>query len=156
MLVGTASFPAGMPGARAGACHLRAGGLLQRALEGACQVIGDDVDPVSVPRDATQDVLTQAVLANITQANPAAGISANEFRKLLGTANAVTELQTLVQAYVARVKNALDLANPAQRKAELERLYGILVERRRLMLSHPVLKNLDETNGQLLLPLPNQ
>ena len=114
------------------------------------------VDPVSVPRDATQDGLTQAVLANITQANPAAGTSADEFRKLLGTANAVTELQTLVKAYVARVKNALDLANPAQRKAELERLYGILVERRRLMLSHPVLKHLDETNGQLLLPLPHQ
>jgi len=114
------------------------------------------VDPVSVPRDATQDGLTQAVLANIRQANPAVGTSADEFRKLLGTANAVTELQTLVKAYVARVKNALDLANPAQRKAELERLYGILVERRRLMLSHPVLKHLDETNGQLLLPLPHQ
>ena len=32
-----------------------------------------DVDPVSVPRDAAQDMLTQAVLANIDQANPAPG-----------------------------------------------------------------------------------
>ena len=60
------------------------------------------------------------------------------------------------KAYMNRVKNALDAANPTQRKAELERLYGVLVERRRLMRTHPILRNLDETNGQLLFPLPSQ
>jgi hypothetical protein len=114
------------------------------------------VDPVSVPRDAAQDFLTQAVLANITQANPAAGTSADEFRRLLTAANAVSELQTRVKDYMNRVKNALDVANPTQRKAELERLYGVLVERRRLMRTHSILRNLDETNGQLLFPLPSQ
>ena len=41
------------------------------------------VDPVNVPRDAAKDCLTQAVISNINQANPAPGTIADEFRKLL-------------------------------------------------------------------------
>lgn len=112
-------------------------------------------DPVSLPRDAANDLLTQAVIANIDQANPAQNSAAHEFRELLKAQNAVDELQGRVTAYANRVRNALDPAQPAQRAAELDRLYRLLIDRRRQMLAHPVLRNLDETNGQLLLPLPD-
>ena len=114
------------------------------------------VDPVSVPRDAAKDLLTQAVISNINQANPVPGTTPDEFRNLLTSANAVSALQTRVKDYVNRVKNALESPNPAQRKEELERLYTLLVKRRLLMRAHPILKELDETNGLLLFPLPSE
>lgn len=120
--------------------------------------VASGVDPVTVPRDATKDILTQAVVARIDQANPAPGTDADEFRALLTSADAVSELRKRITAYVKRVETALAPApaNASQRKDELERLYGLLVERRRLMETHPVLQNLDETNGRLLLPLPSE
>jgi hypothetical protein len=105
------------------------------------------------PRDASTDLLTQSVIARINQANPAAGSAADEFRTLLSTPNAVIELQNRVTSYANRVRTALGSPNPT-RRAELERLYSLLVERRRLMSAHEVLRNLDETGGKLLLPLP--
>jgi hypothetical protein len=113
-------------------------------------------DPVSLPRSAAGDLLTKAVLANIDASNPAAGSPADEFRTLLKSADAVQELNTRVVTYVARVKAELDAAtgSPARRKAELERLFGVLMSRREAMEVHPVFRNLDETDGRLLFPRP--
>jgi hypothetical protein len=108
------------------------------------------VDPVGVPRDAQGDLLTQAVLAKLESQNPASGTPAAEFRDLLKSADAVTELGSRVTQYVARVRARLESA----RQAELERLYALLLDRRRQFEAHPILKNLDETNKTLLLPLP--
>ncbi|MGH8659249.1 MAG: hypothetical protein ACREV4_12455 [Gammaproteobacteria bacterium] len=118
--------------------------------------VAEGVDPVSVPRDVTKDLLSQAVISNIDQADPPPGTTPDEFRHLLTSANAVNDLQARVSDYVNRVKNALESTNPAPRKAELERLYALLIERRLLMRAHAVLKNLDETDGLLLFPLPGE
>ena len=56
------------------------------------------------------------------------------------------------QAYAARVETALN--NPATRPAEVERLFAILVARRKAMLNNPLFAPLDETGGKLLFPLP--
>jgi hypothetical protein len=117
--------------------------------------LGSGVDPVTVPRNTSEDFLTQAVVSRINQANPASGSSADEFRQLLTSADAVAELRKRITAYTKRVQTALDSASPDRRKDELERLYSLLVERRLLMETHSVLQNLDETDGELLFPLPS-
>ena len=111
------------------------------------------IDPLTIQRDPAKDLLTREVISRINQANPDPGTNADEFRKLLASTDAVAELDKRVKAYVARIEAALAPASNG-RKAELERLYGLLVERRRLMEAHPVLQNLDETDGRLLFPLP--
>ncbi len=116
--------------------------------------IARGADPVTMPRDPTTDFLTEAVISRINQANPAPGSAADEFRKLLASADAVGELRKRMTDYVKRVKTALDSTAAGTRKAELERLYALLVERRLQMETHPVLQNLDETDGELLFPLP--
>ena len=118
--------------------------------------VAPGVDPTTLPRNVANDLLTKAVIAKIDVANPAAGSPADEFRTLLKSTDAVNELDQRVKAYVSRVKANLDPApaNAANRKAELERLFGLVVDRRKAMEADPVLSNLDETNGRLLLPLP--
>lgn len=112
------------------------------------------VNPIDLPRNAADDPLTAAVIARIDAANPTAGSPADEFRTLLKSADAVKELKKRVGDYAARVRKALDPApaNAAGRKAELERLYKVVIDRRKEMLAHPILRNLDETGGKLLLP----
>jgi hypothetical protein len=114
-------------------------------------------NPVGLPRDAANDLLTLAVLAKINAAAPAVAVDspAGEFRALLNSPDAVKELDKRIVDYLARVKTKLDTApaNAAIRKAELERLFKLALDRRNLMEKHPVLGALDETQGQLLLPL---
>jgi hypothetical protein len=113
------------------------------------------VDPTTMPRDAKSDLLTTVVLSNIELANPATGSPADEFRALLKSADAVKELETRIGDYIARVQAKFDKtpANAFQRQAELERLFKLLIDRRKSMKAHPTLRNLDETDGKLLLPL---
>jgi hypothetical protein len=113
-----------------------------------------NTDPTTLPRNVAADLLTQAVIAKINEAKPASGTPADEFRTLLVSPDAVAELRRKVVDYVARVRSALGSANPAERRKELTRLYTQLIERRRRMLAHPALGRLDETHGQLLLPMP--
>jgi hypothetical protein len=112
-------------------------------------------DPVEMARDSAADRLTQTVIAAIDAAAPAAGTTADEFRSLLKSDNALKELEIRVKAYTKRVDAELAAGDPGRRKAELLRLYRTLVERRQAMGAHPVLGNLDETQGLLLFPLPH-
>jgi hypothetical protein len=116
------------------------------------------VSPATLPRNAANDLLTAAVLANIDAVTPtvAADSAAGEFRALLSSPDAVKELDRRVADYVARVKARLDAApaNAAARKQELERLFDVLISRRQAVEKHAVLRSLDETGGGLLLPLP--
>jgi len=95
------------------------------------------------------------VIGLIDAAQPAMGSSADRFRKLLKSEDAVKELDQLVKAYAMRVKGELDPQMPVRRETELKRLYQIALDRRRDFRRHPVLGNLDETQGQLLFPLPS-
>ena len=113
-------------------------------------LVGADV--MSIPRDQEKDLLTKLVIANIEADNPMPGTPEHEFGALLKDADAVVTLKSKVQAYVKRVKTAL--SDPDTRAAELERLFGILVERRKAMLSNRLFAPLDETGGRLLLPMP--
>jgi len=112
-------------------------------------------DPLEMPRDAASDLLTREVIGLIDAAQPAMGSSADRFRKLLKSEDAVKELDQLVKAYAMRVKGELDPQMPVRRETELKRLYQIALDRRRDFRRHPVLGNLDETQGQLLFPLPS-
>lgn len=111
-------------------------------------------NPLTIPREAEKDLLTKEVIAAIERAAPAAGSTADEFRKFLKSDDAVKALEQRVKEYAKRVRKRLDPADAEQRAAELERLYDVLIKRRRAMLEHPVFRNLDETGGRLLLPLP--
>lgn len=113
--------------------------------------VPNGVDPNSLPRDADDDLLTQAVVAAIDQDNPVPGSPAGEFRTLLRLPDARQELSNRVEQYVERAKQRL---SGPQRQQELERLFRITLDRRLTMLRHPVLRNLDETGGRILLPLP--
>jgi hypothetical protein len=112
------------------------------------------VNPTTLSRDVAKDLLTAAVIAKIDAASPAAGTPADDFRMLLKSADAAVILNQHIVDYVDRVKAKLDKApaNAAARKAELERLFRVAIDRRKAMVAHPILKNLDETRGKLLLP----
>lgn len=112
----------------------------------------EGTDPTSVPRDTEKDQLTKAVIAKIDAANPTPGSPADELRTLLKEPDAVKALDKKCQAYAARVETALN--TPATRPAELERLFAVLVARRKAMLNNPLFAPLDETGGRLLFPLP--
>jgi hypothetical protein len=116
--------------------------------------VADGTDPLSLPRNAAGDLLTSAVLGRIDMLNPAANSAADEFRTLLKSNDAVPQLSQRASAYVARVKTELDTApaNANRRKAELERLWKLMMARRQALAAHPVFRNLDETGGQLLFP----
>jgi hypothetical protein len=114
------------------------------------------VSPTTPPRDVSKDLLTAAVIAKIDAASPAAGSPPDEFRTLLRSSDAVKVLDQRIVAYRDRVNAKLQKtpANAAARKAELARLFKIAIDRRQAMETHPILKNLDETGGRLLLPSP--
>jgi hypothetical protein len=114
--------------------------------------IPEGTDPVSMPRDPAKDELAKAMIAAIDAANPPADSAASEFRTLLKSSDAVSELQQRVTAYAQRLNTELDRPNPARRQAELERLFKCAIDRRRLMLAHPILKNLQESRQLLALP----
>jgi hypothetical protein len=118
--------------------------------------VATGVSPTSVPHDVSKDRLTAAVIAKIDAGSPVVGSPPDQFRTLLKSPDAVAVLDQRIVAYRDRVKANLDKApaNAAARKAELERLFKIVLDRRRAMVTHPILKNLDETGGRLLLPLP--
>jgi hypothetical protein len=108
---------------------------------------------IAAKRDPATDLLTKAVIAKIDAAKPPPGSPAADFRALLNSPDAVKELDRRVKDYANRVKG--NLANPAKRQAELERLFGIAIDRRRAMEADPILRNLDETVKRGgLLPLP--
>jgi hypothetical protein len=114
--------------------------------------LAEGTNPLSAPRDPAKDVLAKTVIAAIDAINPPANSTASEFRALLKSQNAVSELQQRVAAYALRLKTKLDPTDQVLRRAELERLFECALDRRRQLLAHPVLKNLRES--PLLLPLP--
>ena len=83
---------------------------------------------------------------------PRRGVAGRRIPALLKGPDAVKALDEKCKAYATRVET--QLRNAATRPAELERLFAILVARRKAMLSNPLFAPLDETNGKLLFALP--
>ncbi len=102
--------------------------------------------PASHPDD-----LTKAVIAALEVASPAVGSPEADLLALLQSSDPVKILKQRVQDYLAREQAAL--ANPDMRQAELKRLFGILIARRREALSNPAFSRLNET-GNLLFAVP--
>jgi len=97
------------------------------------------------------DDLTTKVVAAITAVKPAAGSPESRFLEALQSSDPMKLLADLVDAYHTRVSSRL--SNQQTRQAEIDRLFGILTERRRLALRHEVLGELNET-GNNLFPVP--
>jgi hypothetical protein len=73
---------------------------------------------------------------------------------MLKADDARVALTAQVKAYADRIEASL-ADNPAgDRVEEIQRLFGKAIEIRRSILQDSVLRELDETNGRLLLPLP--
>jgi hypothetical protein len=109
------------------------------------------VSDADVAQPRHPDELARTVVAAIESTNPAAGSAEAQFLMLLKDPNPLQRLGEQMDAYRQRVSQAL--GNPATRDAELQRLYGLMLERRRAVLLDPVLRTLNET-GDRLFPLP--
>ncbi|MBW3599548.1 MAG: hypothetical protein KY475_20035, partial [Planctomycetes bacterium] len=114
----------------------------------------DGVDPITLSHVADDDKLTLAVIQAIEESNPPLGSAAAEFSDLLKSQDARETLKAKVKAHFDRVNERLSSSDPAVRKDELRRLYRKAVGVRKALVADPVFEALDETGGQLLLPLP--
>ena len=103
--------------------------------------------------EAHPDALTRAVIAAIDAAAPPAGSVAAQFRDTLKAPDPVEVVRDRVKAYKDRIAGLLgDSAATATRTAEQQRLYGLLLDRRRAFAAHELFGNLVESRA--LLPLP--
>ena len=89
--------------------------------------------PEDVPV-AHPDELTKAVITRVQAANPVAGSPEAQFLTLLQSPTPVEALRQTVSAYLGRVRG--QLADAAQREAEITRLYQVMLDRRRAAIAH--------------------
>jgi hypothetical protein len=105
------------------------------------------------PNEAHPDALTRSVLAAIDAAAPPTGSLAAQFRDTLRAPDPVAVVRDRVKAYKDRIAGLLaDSATVVARTAEQQRLYGLLLNRRRAFVNHPLFGNLVESGA--LMPLP--
>ena len=105
------------------------------------------------PGEAHPDALTRSVIAAIDAAAPPAASVAARFRDTLKAPDPVALVRDQVKAYKDRIASLLaDSAPTEARTAEQQRLYGLLLDRRRAFVSHPLFGNLVESGA--LIPLP--
>jgi hypothetical protein len=105
------------------------------------------------PGEAHPDALTRSVIAAIDAAAPPTGSVAAQFRDTLKAPDPVAVVRDRVKAYKDRIAGRLaDSAAVAVRTAEQQRLYSLLLDRRRVFVNHPLFGNLVESGA--LMPLP--
>lgn len=114
--------------------------------------LDEGTDPTAIPHDTETDLLTKSVIAKIAADSPASTSTAAKFLKLLQSNDAVALLDQQVEKYFDTMQSKI--SSTAQRPAEMERLFQVLIERRRLFQANPLFSPLDETGGRLLLPFP--
>jgi hypothetical protein len=115
------------------------------------QPLQSGTNPLSVKR--FPDDLTRKVIAAIEEANPLSDSTAGEFLDLLKNDDPLQVLKERVQAYSNSIDLKLNKSDSATRQAELQRLYNLVIARRRSVISDPVLAAINET-GDALLPVP--
>jgi len=106
-----------------------------------------------IPGEAHPDRLTREVIQRLQAANPSAGSAAFEFLDLLTKPDPVSEVGSRVNAYHSRLAARLDRA-ASTRPAELQRLFGSLIERRQALLVHPLFRCLRESPALVPLSAP--
>jgi hypothetical protein len=77
---------------------------------------------------AHPDELTKAVIASLSKAKPAPGTPQADFLEMLKSKNPRATLRQRVRDYFERVRTKL--GNPADRAAEIDRLYRAMLQRR--------------------------
>jgi hypothetical protein len=112
--------------------------------------VPDEFDFVATSK-AHPDDLTTKVIAAIVAAKPASGSVEARFLEALRSTDPVKLLTDSIDTYHARVSSRL--ANPQTKQAEIDRLFSLLIQRRRVALQHEVLSELNET-GDRLFPVP--
>jgi hypothetical protein len=112
------------------------------------------------PGEPYPDTLARQLIATLEAANLAADSPEADFLTVLKTPSPVQELKARVTAY--RNREAQKLGDAATRPAELERLFDLLIARRRLVetfpdSSHfPMFGSLIESGALLPLPVPSR
>jgi len=100
---------------------------------------------------AHPDELTKTVVARIRAARPEPGSTAAEFLALLESPNPVERLRMKLKSRLDEIRKRL--GDAGTRGGEIDRLYGVLLARRRAAIEHPVLQRLVESDR--LFPLGN-
>ena len=107
----------------------------------------------ATPGEPHPDALTRAVIAALEAKAPTSGSAAAEFLQTLKETDPVAAVRSRVQAYKDRIAERLaPTADAKIRNAELQRLFGVLIDRRRAVVAHPAFGNLIESEA--LFPLP--
>ena len=97
--------------------------------------------------------LISQTIANLQSLNPASDSPEGQLLAILQSEDPVGILKNKVDEYLERETTLLN-ADENTRFTELTRLYQIAVERRQAVLADANLRNLDETGGTLLFPVP--
>ena len=97
------------------------------------------------------DPLTKSVIASLQGQDLSSSPTKAALLANLQAPDPIAKLRAEVRDYATRVRT--QLAAPASRKIELERLRDEMLERRRELKQHDVFHHLDET-GDRLFPLP--
>jgi hypothetical protein len=99
------------------------------------------------------DTLTRAVIAAVETTAPTPGSVAAQFLATLKATDPVAVVRSRVEQYKDRIEQRLGPnADAATRTGELRRLFGVLIDRRKAMIEHPLFGNLIESEA--LLPMP--
>ncbi len=109
------------------------------------------VSDADVQQRRHPDELTKRMVAALEAANPTPGTPESQFLTLLKDPDPLKRLEEQIDAYLGRLKTALDV--PGSREVELKRLQQLAIERRQAVLADGVLKRINET-GNRLFPLP--
>jgi hypothetical protein len=124
-------------------------------------LVPDTITFKPVPQGPTPDVaalraahagnmMVRAVVDALEASRPAAGSPEADFLTVLRSADPIEVLRARVEAYHTRVQTRLA---GSERRQEIERLFGRLVDRRVAVLQSERFAALDET-GDRLLPVP--
>jgi hypothetical protein len=124
-------------------------------------LVPDTITFKPVPQGPTPDVaalraahagnmMVRAVVDALEASRPAAGSPEADFLTVLRSADPIEVLRARVEAYHTRVQTRLA---ESERRQEIERLFGRLVDRRVAVLQSERFAALDET-GDRLLPVP--
>jgi hypothetical protein len=130
--------------------------ILSPARESLLQFVPDkfsfkqlSTDPLTTKRHP--DGLTKQVIANLERSHPQTESAAGKFLIVLKSADPLKTLKQKVADYHQRTKRRLD--EPQSRPGELKRLHDLAVQRRKMVLDHPVLGTINETSNRLF-PIP--
>jgi len=107
----------------------------------------------AIPGEQYPDTLTRAIIAALETSAPAPGSVAAQFLATLKATDPVAVVRSRVEQYKDRIEQRLGPnADAGTRTGELQRLFGVLIDRRKAMIEHPLFGNLIESEA--LLPMP--